>query len=140
MTHKLSQTDSSPNKKLDILQLYRRTPLSPAHRKIRQSPLALSDNEDKTDFRGFVNLGVIVIICMCGQLVFENLKKYGVMLNFALPKMSLTSLRASPMLVTAIAITLLTHLHLVLENLSWSNRLWKDPILVAHTVNINLIF
>jgi len=123
MTDKVAhpETASSGSSPTGTLQLYKRTPLAPAHKKIQQSPLTLSDNEDNTDLRGFINLGVIVIIAMCGQLVMENLKKYGVMLDLTPPKLKVESLRASPTLVTAFLITLLAHLHLLIEKFSWSN-------------------
>jgi len=142
MTGKVPQLDTAPSGSTPggTLQLYKRTPLAPAHRKIQQSPLALSDNEDNTDLRGFINLGVIVIIAMCGQLVLENLKKYGVMLDLTPPKLEVESLRASPMLVTALFLTLLTHFHLLIEKFSWSNWFSEERVVVAHAVNLNLLF
>jgi diacylglycerol O-acyltransferase-1 len=141
MGHKKPQSDSLPSEPSNsILQLYRRTPLAPAHNKVRQSPLALSDNEVKSDLRGFMNLGVIVIIAMCGQLVIENLKKYGVMLDFNPPKLTVEGVWASPYMVTAINITVLAHLHLLIEKLSWSKLMSKERVVIAHLVNINLLF
>jgi len=135
------QLDSSSAKSTDgLLQLHKRTPLAPPHKKIRQSPLALSDNEDSTDLRGFINLGVIVIIAMCGQLVIENLKKYGVMLDLTPPELTMESVRDSPYTISAIIITILAHLHLLLEKLSWSKLMSKERVAVAHLVNINLLF
>merc|ERR1719320_999086 len=108
MSKNSMETESLSNTQHHLLRFYRRTPLAPAHSKIRQSPLALTDNDQRTDLRGFINLGVIVIIAMCGQLVLENLRKYGIMLNFVPTKPTTESLRALPLLSTALGITLLT--------------------------------
>jgi len=142
MTEKQPQSDTLPggSSVTDTLQLCKRTPLVPAHQKIRQSPLSLCDNEDKTDLRGFINLGVIVILAMCGQLVLENFKKYGVMLDLNPPKLEVDSLWASPMSLTALFTTLLCHIHLLIEKFSWSNWLCMECVLVAHTLNLNLLF
>jgi len=141
MTKKQPQSDNSSSGSVtDTLQLYKRTPLVPAHEKIRQSPLALCDNERKTDLRGFINLGVIVILAMCGQLVLENFKKYGVMLDLNPPELEVDSLWASQMSMTALFIILVCPIHFLIEKFSWSNLLCKECVLVAHTLNLNLLF
>lgn len=51
----------------------------------REQPSPLSMGAEKQDYRGFLNLLVIVVVVMNARLVIENMMKYGLLISFSGP-------------------------------------------------------
>ncbi|BBN18538.1 diacylglycerol O-acyltransferase 1 [Marchantia polymorpha subsp. ruderalis] len=123
-----SQTDASVQ--------YTLRPSSPAHKKLRDSPLS-SDEIFTQSHAGLFNLCIVCLVAVNGRLIIENLMKYGLLIQTGF-WFSSKSLKDWPLLMCGLSLPLLPLCALMVERLSVRYSVSERVMFVLHTIIISV--
>ncbi|KAL2608149.1 hypothetical protein R1flu_026722 [Riccia fluitans] len=120
----------------DVSVLYTIRPSSPAHKKIRDSPLS-SDEIFSQSHAGLFNLCIVCLIAVNSRLIIENLMKYGLLIQTGF-WFSSKSLKDWPLLMCGLSLSLLPLSALMLEKLAACYEIPDRIMFLLHSIISNV--
>ncbi|KAD4180488.1 hypothetical protein E3N88_29079 [Mikania micrantha] len=132
VAHRNSNGENVDRRRSVMQMQYAYRPCTPAHNKIKESPLS-SDAIFKQSHAGLFNLCIVVLVAVNSRLIIENLMKYGLLIN-ANFWFSSRSLRDWPLLMCCLSLPFFPLAAYVVEKFAWTKRISDYTVITLHII------
>ncbi|KAI3754175.1 hypothetical protein L1987_53953 [Smallanthus sonchifolius] len=130
VSHRKPNGENADRRRSVMQYAYR--PCTPAHNRIKESPLS-SDAIFKQSHAGLFNLCIVVLVAVNSRLIIENLMKYGLLIN-ANFWFSSRSLRDWPLLMCCLLLPMFPLAAYIVEKFAWTKRISDSAVITLHIV------
>ncbi|KAK9075744.1 hypothetical protein SSX86_004073 [Deinandra increscens subsp. villosa] len=129
VAHRNANGDNVDRRRRSVTH-YAYRPCTPAHNRIKESPLS-SDAIFKQSHAGLFNLCIVVLVAVNSRLIIENLMKYGLLIN-ANFWFSSRSLRDWPLLMCCLSLPIFPLAAYIVEKFAWAKRISDSAVITLH--------